>query len=523
MSAHALQFLVPRRIGRKRIRALLLELGAEHAAPRSSVQRTWYDTFDWRLYRHQRALLGEPEGKHKRLTYSDRNGATVRARTLAAPEARFVRELPRGTLRDALAPLIKTRVLLAQVLQTGRTEPLLLRNPNEKTVLRLALEDLEVTTPGHNATHRLQCVRLDPVRGYAGVLRRVQRTLQSESLEPLPEGLLGHALALLGIEPEQYTGKVMVTLTPDMRADEATRSLLRELLGIMYANEAGVIAGLDSEFLHDFRIAVRQSRTLLGLMKRVFPQRTVQRFRVRLAWLGQLTGPTRDMDVYLLKFPAYQSTLPAAVRPDLEPLREFLQHQQRGEHTRLAKSLRSARYAKLAQDWEEFLQMPAPVNTRLANAARPILAVANERIWRTYRGVMRHGKAISDDSPAAVLHDLRKRCKKLRYLLELFYSLYSDRPMKQLIKELKKLQDVLGDFQDLHVQISSLGQFAAQMQGQGELTPRTEKAIAVLIEALAQRQADCRRGFDERFARFACKQNRQSFTRLFSAPAQPLV
>ena len=289
----------------------------------------------------------------------------------------------------------------------------------------------------------------------------------------------------------------------------------------MRANEAGVIANLDSEFLHDFRIAIRQSRTLLGLMKQVFPQRAVQRFRGRLAWLGQLTGPTRDMDVYLLKFPAYRSTLPAAVQPDLEPLREFLRCQHSHEHTQLAKSLRSARYAKLAQDWEAFLQMPAPVNTRLANAARPILEVATERIWRAYRGVMRHGKAINEESPAEALHDLRKRCKKLRYLLEMFRSLYPNRPMKQLIKELKKLQDVLGDFQDLHVQVSSLGQFASQMRDQCTLTPRTEKAIALLIEALVQRQKDCRRSFDERFARFACKKNRETFTGLFSTPALP--
>ena len=43
-----------------------------------------------------------------------------------------------------------------------------------------------------------------------------------------------------------------------------------------------------------------------------------------------------------------------------------------------------------------------------------------ERLARADRRVLRRGSRITDASPAEDLHDLRKRAKELRYLLETF-------------------------------------------------------------------------------------------------------
>ncbi|MFC1662475.1 CHAD domain-containing protein, partial [Gemmatimonadota bacterium] len=39
----------------------------------------------------------------------------------------------------------------------------------------------------------------------------------------------------------------------------------------MRANEVGMLKNLDSEFLHDFRVAVRRTRSGLTQLKGVFP------------------------------------------------------------------------------------------------------------------------------------------------------------------------------------------------------------------------------------------------------------
>ncbi len=74
----------------------------------------------------------------------------------------------------------------------------------------------------------------------------------------------------------------------------------RAHLAAMRWNEAGLRADLDSEFLHDWRVAVRRTRCLLGQLKQVFPAGETRRLRSELGWLARLTGPLRDLDVFLL-------------------------------------------------------------------------------------------------------------------------------------------------------------------------------------------------------------------------------
>ena len=56
-----------------------------------------------------------------------------------------------------------------------------------------------------------------------------------------------------------------------------------------------------------------------------------QRFR----WIGKVTNPKRDSDVYLLKLPVYERSLPKRIRDDLGPLREYLVAHDAIEHQKL--------------------------------------------------------------------------------------------------------------------------------------------------------------------------------------------
>ena len=41
-----------------------------------------------------------------------------------------------------------------------------------------------------------------------------------------------------------------------------------------------------------------------------------------------------------------------------------------------------------------------------------------------YKKVLKAGRAVTADGPAEEMHELRKDCKKLRYLIEFVRSLY---------------------------------------------------------------------------------------------------
>jgi CHAD domain-containing protein len=102
------------------------------------------------------------------------------------------------------------------------------------------------------------------------------------------------------------------------------------------------------------------------------------------------------------------------------------------------------------------------------------------------------------------LHDLRKRGKELRYLLEFFAGLFPAAAVEPIIKALKSLQSTLGRFQDHEIQaelLCSLGdEIATAPNG-----PATLMAMGVLVERLQAQQAEARAEFAQRFAPFADK------------------
>ena len=186
----------------------------------------------------------------------------------------------------------------------------------------------------------------------------------------------------------------------------------------------------------------------------------------------------------------------------------------------MVRALDSRRYHRLLDDWEDFLDSPLPERSRLANATQPIKAVADQRIARIHRRALKQGRAITDQSADAELHALRKTCKKLRYLLEFFQSLYPHKDIKRLVKTLKQLQDNLGEFQDLTVQIAALQCFAQDIQAQGDAGALTQDALAALVEQLTNRKHRARDEFSERFAGFADAAVRRRYERLFRAARQ---
>ena len=207
------------------------------------------------------------------------------------------------------------------------------------------------------------------------------------------------------------------------------------------------------------------------------------------------------------------------LREALEPLRGFLESHQAGAQQALTQHFNSVRFRALLREWRTFLEAPVPELAVAANAARPVREVADERIWKMYRRVLKEGRAITDDSPAEDLHELRKSCKKLRYLLEFFQSLYPRKQARALIKVLKVLLDNLGNFQDLEVQAHSLRELAGQVVKEQEVETDTLLAMGALIGGLVERQQDAREHFAQIFAGFDTPEHREQFKVLFRAEA----
>ncbi|MDX2505327.1 MAG: CHAD domain-containing protein [Gammaproteobacteria bacterium] len=483
------------------------------------VETTYMDSFDWRLYSASAVIESEQKNGSTLLRWRDLNSHNFLYSETTTNKIGFASKLPVGAMQERLSKVLKLRALLSKVCLRVKRYHWVKLDREEKTVLKVTLEEYKLWDNEKASFQKMgRRIRLKPIRGYQNPLKQADKILKTTSLvEPASIDIYLAALKYLGREPGDYKPKSIIHLPHDMRTDEATKKLLLSMLDMLNANEDGVRNNIDSEFLHDFRIAVRKSRSAFNQIKNVFPRNVAERFRKQLAWLGTLTSPARDMDVYLLKIGDYRYMLPVELRGHLEPLRDVIVKQRKSNYNLLVRGLNGKRYERFLSDYRKFLHLPVPVHTTLLNAPKPVKEVSDQRIWKMYRRVMKEGQAITLTSPDEELHELRKTCKKLRYLIEFFQSLYDSKQMAHLIETLKKLQDNLGDFNDLHVQMGKICELRECMKMQGPVSEETDNVIAKLNEKLNSLQSEKRKEFSGKFRQFCEKGNINLYKQLFKS------
>lgn len=516
---------------------------------RFAEEWTFFDTFDWRLHAAGYRLRGRRRGQGYELRLErpgGGGGGGGRRQLLAAPPA-FAASLPGGPLARAVAPLAGNRRLLPRAGLHRRGLAWKLLDGRRKTVARLYAEERRAICPdpldppaatagateegavagvdGHPLAWRL---RLVPLTGYGDECRPVAALLAAEpGLAPAAEGDdLDAALAACGRRAGDYSSKIRSLLSPEQPAAEAVRDFLGRLLATLTANEPGVRGALDPEFLHDFRVSVRRTRSALGQLSGVFAGAAVEPYRDAFRWLGRVTGPKRDLDVFQEDLAGHLKALPPRMRRDLEPLSAFLRGRSAALQEELVAALDSDDYRRLVEGWRRFLEAPAAGEGAMTgpDGRRPAAAVASERIGKAERKVARRAAAIDASTPAAQVHRLRIDCKKLRYLLELFRSLFPEDEIGAEIDSLKRLQDVLGEFNDLAVQQAALRRYAGELS-RGELQPEGEPAPAVpadvflamgfLLARLHRRQKSRRQQLTGALQRYLEEANRERRRRLF--------
>jgi CHAD domain-containing protein len=201
-------------------------------------------------------------------------------------------------------------------------------------------------------------------------------------------------------------------------------------------------------------------------------------------------------------WPRWRSWLVSANLADPEPFAAHLRARRVAERPTLVRELKSARFSRLLRAWEQELDRLAETADDVGRKQLPAGKWADRSVSRVQRWVVRGGSVISADSPAVELHELRKRCKELRYALEVCEPVLASGSHKHLVADLKNLKDVLGRFQDCEVQRHALRGFAEEMMATAASTGAV-LAIGELIAHLGVEQDRARRDVDTAFARFA--------------------
>ncbi|MFO7530197.1 MAG: CHAD domain-containing protein [Marinobacter sp.] len=238
--------------------------------------------------------------------------------------------------------------------------------------------------------------------------------------------------------------------------------------------ESGVKVGLDDEFLHQFRIAIRRSRAIAESVEEVTGDKSLDQPLKQLKRHARATSRLRDLHVFLQDLPVlceHNSELQTA-------LGTWAEAEADQERNALARQMKSKRYRDTMHDWDN--QIHSRQFRKLAGRLTPkdIRKAAENRI----KEFNRRTAELLHNSPDDDIHRLRKLLKRIRYLMEL-----DAKGWKRPLKALKYRQELYGRFQDLHVQVELIKAFRAR-------APETlPGAVDGLKERLEQQKADARR------------------------------
>jgi CHAD domain-containing protein len=169
------------------------------------------------------------------------------------------------------------------------------------------------------------------------------------------------------------------------------------------------------------------------------------------------------------------------------------------------------------QDWEAFLDEPVQDRPLAHNAHVPIVVFARKKIYKQYRRIVKDGSRTLANTEDEKLHALRIACKKLRYLMEFFSSLFPRKKINILIAQLKTLQDNLGEFNDLCVQEEYLLNIAEKPPATGQKQKKLLVAIGSLIGTIDREKQVIKDEFNKIFENYASPPNKIAFSELFAS------
>jgi CHAD domain-containing protein len=494
--------------------SLAVLLPVQHR-PIRAQRSTLLDTFDFRLQRAGASLARSGANGSAVVSWHPGTGPALLSRP-ANGSLGFVWDLPDGALRRAVMPVAGVRRLLEQADVDWYGSRLDVLDDRGKTVARLRIESgrARPSVPGVTWRPLPVVITVTGLRGYDEAYRQLLPLVESRpGVAPSPGRFHDVVLREVGIA-ERMSPHLPIALSPSIAATVGARQVQLALANVIEANEPGVRARIDTEFLHDYRVAVRRTRSLLGQIRGVFSAEMAAHFATEFSWLGQLTGPPRDLDVLALALRGEQDGISTA---DMHAVRLLLDDRRQRAHAALVDALNGDRYRRLLPEWRGFLQQSDLPGAEAVNANRALSDVMAARARRLSRKIARTALAIDAGSPAATLHDVRIAAKKLRYLVDVTPGFYADADLTCVLRALKTLQRVLGEFNDAHVQEQWLLECGRMPSVDGK--PALRSALA--------RLADLRRQCGERLraevvgglAGFLARDTRRACKRAFKRPA----
>ncbi|WP_221350849.1 CYTH and CHAD domain-containing protein [Streptomyces beigongshangae] len=221
--------------------------------------------------------------------------------------------------------------------------------------------------------------------------------------------------------------------------------------------------------VHQMRVACRRLRSCLRTYRSVFGRGATDTVRGELKWLAGELGAERDQEVLMERLSGEIGALPEelVLGPVAARLRVWDVVDSTASHQRSLDALDSPRYLALLDALTALVERP-PTRAKAGKDAGKVMAEAVLKEYDRLADRMTEALELGPGPERDVaLHEARKAAKKVRYATEVARPALG-KPVKELGKQVKAVQQVLGDHQDSVVARGTLRDLAVAAQTAGE-------------------------------------------------------
>ena len=180
----------------------------------------------------------------------------------------------------------------------------------------------------------------------------------------------------------------------DDRLDLAVRKILTHQFLWFREHLPGVQRDIDTEFVHQARVATRRMRSALRLFRSAVPESTAAYLEGELKWLGGMFGAVRDLDVFLLNLSRFRQQIECFPAKKKRAFENWVEKHRRAPLKTLCQALESPRYRNFERRLTQFLEKPLPSRPRAPLALKPVREVAPVIITEKFVAVIEQGHTL---------------------------------------------------------------------------------------------------------------------------------
>jgi inorganic triphosphatase YgiF len=345
-------------------------------------------------------------------------------------------DTPLAKLEDAAN--LHTR--LAEVFRVEYERAAWILEPAPGTRVEVVLDRGEVAASGR--TDPIYEVEIESLEGEVGAIFDVAtRLLDEVALRPSTVSKAERGYRLRSRRRRQPEKASAIHLDKDATLLDAARTVIAAGLAQLQANEEGLLASSDLEFVHQARVALRRLRSALRIFRDAIGAERADAWRAALGDTGRALGGARDWDVFATEVmpPVLSAYGDAAVT---KRLTSRVTRERRTARETARASLLSRPHALAIVEISRWLAFPEPVVS-----AQPLTDFAAGLIRKRHKRLVRDAHGFAGLS-AAERHRLRIDVKRLRYSIDALDSLFTEKHVERYVDILVALQDGLGHAND---------------------------------------------------------------------------